>query len=78
MDPQAAWDRLLEAYTHGDWSVVEELTEGLLQGMHRGGFHPQPVSKGEMGDAWNQVVTVSACRFALSEARTDEAGRSDR
>ena len=45
MDPQAAWDRLLEAYTHGDWSVVEELAEGLLEWLHRGGFPPQPVFK---------------------------------
>jgi len=78
MDPQAAWDRLLEAYTHGDWSVVEELAEGLLQWLHRGGFPPRPVSKREMGDQWNRVVAVSACRFALSEARGYQAGRSDR
>ena len=78
MDPQTAWDRLLEAYTHGDWSVVEELAEGLLQWLHQGGFPPRPVSEGEMGDAWNRVVALSACRFALSAARTDHAGRSDK
>ena len=78
MDPQAAWDRLLEAYTHGDWSVVEELAEGLLEWLHRGGFPPQPVSKREMGDAWNRAVAAFACRFALSEAKTDQAGRSSR
>ena len=38
MDPQAAWDQLLEAYTHGDRSVVVELAEGLLEWLHRGGF----------------------------------------
>lgn len=78
MDPQAAWDHLLEAYTHGDWFVVEELAEGLLEWLHRGGFPPRPVSKGEMGDRWNRVVAVSACRFALSAARTDQAGRNGR
>lgn len=78
MDPQAAWDQLLEAYTHGDWSVVVELAEGLLQWLLRGGFPPQPVSKSEMGDSWNRAVAESACRFALSVARADDAGRSDK
>ena len=78
MDPQAAWDQLLEAYTHGDWSVVEELAEGLLQWLHRGGFPPRPVSEGGMGDEWNRAVAVCACRFALSAARTDQAGRNGR
>jgi len=78
MDPQAAWDRLLEAYTHGDWSVVEKLAKGLLKWLHRGGFPPQPVSKREMGEEWNRAVAVFACRFALSEARPDQAERSGR
>jgi hypothetical protein len=77
MDPQAAWDHLLEAYTHGDWSVVEELAEGILKWLHRGGFPPRPVFEREMGDEWNRAVAEFACRFALSEARTDQAGRSD-
>lgn len=29
MDPQA-WNRLLEAYTNGDWSVIGETAQGLL------------------------------------------------
>lgn len=78
MDPQAAWDRLLDAYTDGDWPVVEELAEGLLQWLHRGGFPPQPVSKRDMGDSWNRTIAVSACRFALSTARSDPPKRSIR
>jgi hypothetical protein len=70
MDPQAAWDRLLEAYTDGDWSVVEETAEGLLQWLHRGGFPPQAVSERHMGDAWNRAIALAAIRFALSEARS--------
>ena len=70
MDPQAAWDRLLEAYTDGDWSVVEETAEGLLQWLHRGGFPPRPVSNRDMGDQWNRAMVVSACRFALTAARS--------
>ena len=77
MDPQAAWNQLLEAYSHGDWSVVVELAEGLLEWLHRGGFPPQPVSKREMGDEWNRAVAVSACRFALSAARIDQTGESE-
>ena len=31
-----------------------------------------------LGDAWNRAVAVSACRFALSVAKADQAGRSDK
>ena len=58
--------------------MVEELAEGLLEWLHRGGFPPQPVSKREMGDEWNRAVAVSACRLALSAARTGQAGKSER
>lgn len=78
MDPQAAWDRLLEAYTDGDWSVVEELAEGLLHWLHRGGFPPQTVSEREMDDAWNRAIAVFASRFALSAARSGPSQRSSR
>lgn len=78
MDPQAAWDRLLEAYTDGNWSVVEELAEGLLQWLHRGGFPPQTVSEREMGDVWNRAIAISACRFMLSAARSGQPNRSSR
>jgi hypothetical protein len=61
MDPQAAMDRLLEAYTHGDWSVVEELAEGLLKWLHRGGFPPRPVFERD-----GRRVESGGCRVHLS------------
>ncbi len=78
MDPQAAWNHLLEAYSDGDWSVVEELAEGLLHWLLRGGFPPQTVSERNLDDAWNRAIALSAARFARSAARSGSSARSNR
>jgi hypothetical protein len=72
MDPQAAWDQLIEAYTQRDWSAVEELAEGLLHWLSRGGFPPRTVPKLAMDRGWNLAVAESACRFALSRVRAKQ------
>ena len=69
MDPQAAWDQLLDAYTTGDWAAVEELADGLLEWLLHGGFPPRTVSKERLGNEWHRHLTLSACRFALSAVR---------
>jgi len=78
MNPQAAWDQLIEAYTQRDWSAVEELAEGLLHWLSRGGFPPQTVPKRAMDRDWNRTVAESACRFARSLACRKQNEESDR
>ena len=72
MDPQAAWDQLIEAYTRRDWSAVEELAEGLLHWLSRGGFPPRTVPRLSMDRGWNLAVAESACRFSQSRVRADQ------
>ena len=40
MDPQRAWQELMEAFHQLDWDRVRDLSEGLLQWMSRGGLSP--------------------------------------
>lgn len=77
MDPQAAWNQLLDAYTGGDWAAVEELCDGLIHWLAHGGFPPQSVPTKRLDDDWNRAVVLSASRFARSVARdhlTEECG----
>jgi len=67
MDPQASWDQLLEAYAEGDWDRVQDLAEGLLHWLRRGGFPPQATTGSDLGQDWDREITLSACRFALAK-----------
>ncbi len=69
MDPQAAWSQLLDAYAKGNWTAVEELSEGLLNWLTHGGFPPQSVPNKKLDEDWNRAITLAACRFARSVAR---------
>ena len=54
MDPQAAWDDLLEALGERDWDRVEELAEGLLRWLRAGGFPPRAVTGNDLGSDWDR------------------------
>jgi len=69
MDPQAAWDKLIEAYDAGDWPNVFDLAEGLSHWLFRGGFPPK--TSGEMDNDWNRAVAAAACRVAVERARKE-------
>jgi len=60
---------MLESYASGDWDQVEDLAEGLLVWLERGGFSPRAVTGGEMGQPWDRAITIAGCRFALEQAR---------
>lgn len=68
MDPQAAWDRLLEAYAEQDWEAVEELADGLLAWLDGQGFPPQTTPGRNLDADWNRAVARSACQLALEKA----------
>lgn len=69
MDPQAAWDRLLSAYADGDWDHVEEVADGLLRWLQRGGFPPRAVAGMDLGDDFDRTLALAGCTFALKRAR---------
>ena len=67
MDPQATWQRLLDAYSAHDWAEAKEAAEDLLVWLRRCGFPPQILPNPPMDDAWNRAVAVAACRFVILE-----------
>ena len=69
MDPQAAWEQLLDAYADQDWDLVEELADGLIHWVERGGFPPRATTGSDLGQLWDKAIAVAACRFARQQAR---------
>ena len=67
MDPQATWQRLLDAYTSQDWAEAKEAADDLLAWLRGGGFPPQTLPSRLMDDAWNRMMAETACRFVLLE-----------
>lgn len=80
MDPQVAWQELMDAFHQLDWARVRDLAEGLLQWMNRGGFPPETSAvriaadggaiepPRTAGSEWNRTVARAACRYALDLA----------
>jgi hypothetical protein len=69
MDPQTCWNDLLDSLAERDWERVEELAEGLLMWLDRGGFPPRAITGRDLGADWDHEIALTACRFALARAR---------
>ena len=67
MDPQAAWDQLLDAYASRDWDLVDELADGLLGWLDGGGFPPQTIAGHKLGQDFNVTLARAACNFLLQD-----------
>jgi hypothetical protein len=70
MDPQAAWDQLLCAYSEGDWDTIEERATDLLAWLDRGGFPPQVLANPGLGPEWDRVLARAGCAHALELLET--------
>ena len=69
MDPQSAWDQLLDAYADEEWDTVLDLAEGLQHWLHSGGFPPRAVTGCDLGPDWDREVALTGCRLALAKAK---------
>ena len=67
MDPQAAWQRLVDAYASQKWMDAKEAAEDLIAWLRKSGFPPQTLSSHPMDDAWNRTLAEAACRFVILE-----------
>ena len=65
MDPQATWQRLLDAYAAQDRTEATEAAGDLLVWLRGGGFPPQTLPGMPMDDAWNCTIAEAACRFVI-------------
>ena len=66
MDPQVAWDELLEALADSDLEQAEVRAEALLEWTGRNGFPPQTVS-GVLPTSWDRKICRYVCRKVLAE-----------
>ncbi len=64
MDPQAAWNEMLEAIDQRDWEQAAEPAEALLEWMRKGGVPPQ-TSGVTMRHQWNQATAEFGCLMTL-------------
>ena len=65
MDPQAAWDEMLEAILLRDREQTVERAEALLEWMRKGGVPPQTTGI-SMRPQWNRTTAEFGCLLALN------------
>lgn len=69
MDPNAAWQMMVNALESANWRVVQTHANDLLDWLHMGGFPPD-ISEGRVTDRyWNRQIAIYACKLARLIAR---------
>ena len=71
MDPQAAWEHLLDAYSDHNWSAVEEHAAALHDWLEKGGFPPQTARHRDLRPPANRLIALATCRMTLDHARKE-------
>ena len=69
MDPQATWQRLIDAWTAHDWEDVLDAAEALQYWLRRLGYPPETIPDKRMGREWNSLVVQTVCGFAAETAQ---------
>lgn len=68
MDPQAAWNEMLDAISERNLEEAELRAEALLDWMDRGGFVPQTLTR-VLPDEWDRLVCRYLCRKVMIAAK---------
>lgn len=71
MDPQLAWENLLDAYTDRDCETAAEHASSLLEWLENGGFPPQTVRSRQVRPEVDRLIAVATCRLVLEEAERE-------
>jgi hypothetical protein len=64
MDPEAAWNEMLDAIAETNLADAKLCAESLLNWIERGGFVPQTV-KQSIPDEWNRLICDRVFREVL-------------
>ena len=67
MDPQVAWNEMLDAIAETNLADAKLCAESLLNWIERGGFLPQTVKR-SIPDEWNRLICDRVCREVLRTA----------
>ena len=69
MDPEVAWKELMQARLERDWDQVEELAEGLLDWLDRGGMPPTTIGDARLGKMWHRTIAHATCLIVLVDVK---------
>ena len=61
MDPQAAWNEMLDFVAKNDLFEADIRAEGLIYWLDRGGFAPQTLTR-LLPEDWDKLVCRYLCR----------------
>lgn len=67
MDPQVAWEEMLEALATSDLFEADLRAEGLIVWLDAGGFAPQTLSR-LLSDEWDKLICRYLCRKIMLAA----------
>lgn len=62
MDPTAAYNEMLLAYSEGNWEAAAELASGLLVWLEKNGFPPVGKSRVEVTAKCNEMAKLHLCK----------------
>lgn len=68
MNPQVAWNEMLDAYRARNPDEVRECAERLQQWLNKGGFPPDTGGGSALGDEWHRCLAIAGVTFALQYA----------
>jgi len=75
MDPQAAWNEMLEAFASGNHDEAAKLADYLLNWLGRGGFPPQTSPSHRLPADWNRPIAVLGCQLVLDSQHEGSNGQ---
>jgi hypothetical protein len=64
MDPEVAWNEMLDAIAEDNLSDAEACADSLLGWIERGGFVPQTLKRTVPGE-WDRLICDYVCREVL-------------
>jgi hypothetical protein len=67
MDPEAAWNEMLDAIAEDNLADARLFAESLLNWLERDGFVPQTVKR-SIPREWNRLICDHMCREVLRAA----------
>lgn len=68
MDPQSAWNEMLDAISSEDFFEAEIRAEALLDWLDRNGFAPQTLSQ-VLPEEWDRMICRYVCRKVIIAAK---------
>lgn len=61
MDPQQAWQDMLDALQSRQWDEAKELANALYEWIRKGGFPPTTVGEESLGKRWHKTIASFTC-----------------